>query len=152
MNALASFVGWLPFFVLTVIKVILFWIIKTDPLVFASLFISSFTDGFGILNRYFVGDIVAFFLLDFFVSSFVDFFPDDFASFVFWLLQGFLVTRKVVAVAILRGGRGNCGHSQKSQGKSLHVSLICVREMMLSWSRFRAFIPFLQVPNKVQSR
>merc|ERR1712117_759371 len=86
MNALASFIGWLPFFVLAVIKVFLFGIIKTDPLVFAFLFISSFTDGFGILNRYFVGDIVAFFLLDFFVSSFVDFFPNDFASFILSLL------------------------------------------------------------------
>ena len=34
MNALAAVVGWLPFLVLTVIKIVLFGIIKADPFIF----------------------------------------------------------------------------------------------------------------------
>ena len=74
MNALAAVVGWLPFLVLAVIKVVLFGIIKTDPFIFAFLFVSSVTFSFGILDSYFFTLL----LVDFFVACFVDCFPNDF--------------------------------------------------------------------------
>ena len=79
MDALASLVGWLPFLVLTVIKIVLFGIIKADPFVFAFLFISSRAFSFGILVGFLDIDSFTFFFIDFFVASFVDCFPDDFA-------------------------------------------------------------------------
>ena len=79
MNALAAVVGWLPFLVLTVIKIFLFGIIKTDPFIFAFLFVSSVTFSFGIFISFFDIDSFTFFLFDFFVASFVDCFPDNFA-------------------------------------------------------------------------
>ena len=118
MNVFASIVGWLPFLVLAVIKVFLLGIIKTDPFIFAFLFVSSVTFSFGILDWYL--DIFAFFLIDFFVASFVDCFPDNFA---FWIasLKGLLVSREVVAMTILRGSRGNSGHGQEGECEGVHV-------------------------------
>merc|ERR1719433_475429 len=77
-NVSAIVIGWLPFFVLAVIKIFLFGIIKANPFVFASFLISRFTFGFVILDRY----LFAFVLIPFFIAWLVDLFPNDFAFLV----------------------------------------------------------------------